>query len=84
MRPRQAQILRKHYRIVMYDLVTRDYSRRLGWEDVLANVKRYARPGAIVVFHDSLKSLGRIAKALPAALEWLRDEGYGFGLLTDC
>ncbi len=82
--PRQAQILRKHYRIVMYDLVTRDYSRRLGWEDVLANVKRYARPGAIVVFHDSLKSLGRIEKALPAALEWLRDEGYGFGLLTDC
>ena len=84
LRPRQAQILRKHYRIVMYDLVTRDYSRRLGWEDVLANVKRYARPGAIVVFHDSLKSLGRIEKALPAALEWLRDEGYGFGLLTDC
>lgn len=29
LRPRQARALRKHYRVVMYDLVSRDYSRRL-------------------------------------------------------
>lgn len=81
LRPRQARALRKHYRVVMYDLVTRDYSRRLTAGQVLDNVKRYARPGAIVVFHDSLKSLPRIREALPEALEWLKEQGYKFKLL---
>lgn len=81
LRPRQARALRKHYRVVMYDLVSRDYSRRLTAGQVLDNVKRYARPGSIVVFHDSLKSLPRIKEALPAALEWLIEQGYEFKLL---
>lgn len=81
LRPRQARALRKHYRVVMYDLVSRDYSRRLTAGQVLDNVKRYARPGSIVVFHDSLKSLPRIKEALPAALEWLIGQGYEFKLL---
>lgn len=81
LRPRQASALRKRFRIIMYDLVTRDYSRRLTPQDVIDNVKRYARHGSIIVFHDSLKSLPRLEKALPEALEWLRAEGYSFGLL---
>lgn len=81
---RQADALRNQgYQIVMYDVVTRDYSRRLSAHNVVQNVKRYARPGSIIVFHDSLKSLPRIIEALPAALKWLRDEGYSFTLLND-
>lgn len=81
---RQADALRHEgYQIVMYDLVTRDYSRRLSARDVLRNVKRYTRPGSIIVFHDSLKSLPRIIDALPLALKWLREEGYSFSLLND-
>lgn len=78
MKWRQYHALRQHYRIVMWDLVTRDYSRRLTGEDVLANVKRYARPGSIITFHDSLKSYEKLQYALPRALEWLRSEGYAF------
>ena len=65
----------------MYDLVTRDYSKRLDAAQVFRNVKRYARPGSIVVFHDSLKSLPRLFDALPKSIEWLRDQGYEFGLI---
>lgn len=78
MKWRQYHALRSHYRIVMWDLVTRDYSRRLTGEDVLANVKRYTRPGSIITFHDSLKSYEKLKYALPRALEWLRGEGYAF------
>ena len=81
LRPRQLRVLRRKYRVVMYDLVTRDYSGRLTPGDVLANVRRYVRPGAIIVFHDSLKSLPRIREALPAALEWLLAQGYCFKTL---
>lgn len=81
LKPGQMKALRSRYRVIMYDLVTRDYSRRLTAGDVLRNVRRYTRPGSIIVFHDSLKSLPRIREALPAALEWLMKEGYRFELL---
>lgn len=70
--------LRRKYRIVMWDLVTRDYSKWMTAEDVLKNVKRYARNGSIITFHDSLKSIDKLHFALPAALQWLRDQGYEF------
>ena len=66
------------YRIVMWDLVTRDYSKWLTAEDVLNNVKRYARNGSIITFHDSLKSIDKLYYALPKALEWLKEQGYEF------
>ena len=67
----------------MYDLVTRDYSRRLTAADVEARVRRYARPGSIIVFHDSRKSIDRLRTALPTSLQWLRDAGFTFGRLWD-
>lgn len=69
------------YKVVMYDLVTRDYSRRLDAEDIVRNVKKYARNGSIIVFHDSLKSIDKLLTALPESLAWLKDEGYEFGLI---
>ena len=81
MRPRQARAMRKVFTPVMYDLVTRDYSRRLTAEQVMQNVRRNARPGAIIVFHDSLKAEPRVLKVLPEAIEWFLSHGYTFGRL---
>lgn len=78
LRPRQLMALKKHYRVIMYDLVTRDYSKRIDSCRVVENVKRYARDGSIIVFHDSLKSFPRLRTALPEAIEWLRLQGYTF------
>lgn len=81
LRPRQARKLAKQYKIIMYDLVTRDYSRKLEAGDVVENVKRYARPGSIIVFHDSLKSIRKLETALAESIEWLLSQGYSFRLL---
>ena len=81
--PSQFRRLAGEYQVVMYDLVTRDYSKRLTVEDVVENVKRLCRDGSIIVFHDSLKSLPRLKEALPASLEWLKSQGYSFGLFRD-
>lgn len=81
MRSAQTEIIRRKFRIVMFDLVTRDYSSLLTADDVVKNVKHYARPGSIIVFHDSLKSLPRIREALPRSIEWLLEQGYEFRLL---
>lgn len=66
---------------VMYDVVTRDYSGKLDAAGVTANVRRYASPGAIIVFHDSLRSIDKLHTALPEAIEWLAERGYRFGLI---
>lgn len=77
----QLRVLQEKYRMVMYDLVTRDYSKRLSADEVFDNVKKYARPGSIIVFHDSLKSEPRLFDALPRSIEWLKEKGFSFGLL---
>jgi peptidoglycan/xylan/chitin deacetylase (PgdA/CDA1 family) len=78
MRWAQYMVLRRKYRIVMWDLVTRDYSKRLNGEQVLQKVKHYVRNGSIITFHDSLKSERNLKYALPKAIEWLLAEGYEF------
>ena len=70
--------LSKRYKIVMWDLVTRDYSKWMTPEDVLKSVKRYARNGSIITFHDSTKSIEKLKYALPEALKWLKEQGYEF------
>ena len=79
----QYMILKRRYKIIMWDLVTRDYSKKLRGPQVLANVMRYARNGSIITFHDSLKSWnnGNLQYALPRAIEFLKEEGYEFRLL---
>lgn len=72
----QSQAIKNKYNLIMYDVVTRDYSRKTTPERVLANVKRYVRNGSVIVFHDSLKAEANIKAVLPEAIEWLLSEGY--------
>ncbi|MDE6311854.1 MAG: polysaccharide deacetylase family protein [Muribaculaceae bacterium] len=83
LKPAQSSRLRKHYRLIMYDLVTRDYSSSLTPEQVLERVCRYARNGSIIVFHDSIKASPRMRWALPRAIEWLMQQGYEFDRLPE-
>lgn len=79
----QYHALKHRYKIVMWDLVTRDYSKKLQGPDVLDNVIRHTRNGSIITFHDSLKSWcnGNLTYALPRTIEFLKEEGYEFKTL---
>lgn len=79
---RQLSALRDHFQVVMWDVVTRDYSKWMSPQDVLGTVKRYTRDGSIVVFHDSLKSERNLRYALPRAIDYLKEEGYQFKTLS--
>lgn len=79
----QYMTLKRHYKIIMWDLVTRDYSKKMRPPQVLANVMQYARNGSIITFHDSLKSWnnGNLEYALPRAIDFLKEQGYEFKVL---
>lgn len=70
--------LNKAFKIVMWDVVTRDYSKWMTAEDVFNNVKKYTRNGSIITFHDSLKSIDKLHFALPESIKWLKEQGYEF------
>jgi len=78
MRLPQLHALKKEYRIIMWDVVTRDYSPHMTSQGVINVVRKYSRNGSIIVFHDSLKAIGRIEEALPQSIEWLIAQGYQF------
>ncbi|MEN9918798.1 MAG: hypothetical protein RL662_1234 [Bacteroidota bacterium] len=83
MRSGQVALLRQKYNIVMWDVITRDYSKRQTPQQVLRTVKKYTRNGSIVVFHDSIKAEKNMKYALPLAIEWLLEQGYVFKIIQE-
>lgn len=80
-KPAQYKHLKKRYRFVMWDVITRDYNANLKPEKIVAIVKRYVRNGSVIVFHDSIKAQKNVFAALPQAIEYLQKEGYRFELI---
>jgi len=81
MRRPQILRLRDKYRIIMWDVVTRDYSPHMTPNGVFNVVKKYTRNGSVIVFHDSLKAEHNMKEALPQSIEWLLEQGYEFRLI---
>jgi len=64
------------YKIIYWDILTRDYNPKRTPEQMLAQIKKEVRPGSIINFHDSLKSNERMLAVLPQVIEYLQAEKY--------
>ena len=73
----------KRYTIVMWDVLTHDYSRTLLPDQCLRGSIHATRPGSIVVFHDSLKAEKNMRHILPRFLEHFSGLGYVFKALPN-
>jgi peptidoglycan/xylan/chitin deacetylase (PgdA/CDA1 family) len=73
--PAQAHALSRRYRLIMWDIISRDYNRSLSPRTCLHNVTRYLEGGSIVVFHDSEKAFRNLSYALPRTLQAIRSLG---------
>lgn len=71
----------KQYNIVMWDVLSYDFDTNLSGEECFNNVAKHARPGSIIVFHDSLKAEERMKYALTNALNFFAENGYTFKAL---
>ena len=83
LKPRQAQFLQRHYRIVMWDILSGDFDPKLSKEQCLSNVVDKANAGSIIVFHDSLKAQDKLQFVLPKVLAHFSALGYRFRCLQD-
>ncbi|MDR6341301.1 peptidoglycan/xylan/chitin deacetylase (PgdA/CDA1 family) [Filimonas zeae] len=78
----QANFLQKianpAYRIIMWSVLSGDFDVKLAPEKCLENVVVNAKPGSIIVFHDSTKAWDRMSYTLPRVLEHFSKQGYTF------
>jgi len=73
----------KAYTIIMWDVLSHDYSRTISPEQCLRGTIQATRPGSIIAFHDSLKAEKNMRYTLPRFLEHFTREGYSFKALAN-
>jgi peptidoglycan/xylan/chitin deacetylase (PgdA/CDA1 family) len=77
----QSRQLPHHKEIIMWDVLSGDFSAKIKPEICLKKTIKYAGPGSIVLFHDSLKAAANMQYALPRFLEHFTKQGYQFKAL---
>lgn len=80
----QSVLLRRepfNYKIIMWEVLSADFDLALSGERCMRNVIRHAKPGSIIVFHDSEKAWDRLRIALPRVLEHFSRNGYRFEVI---
>ena len=82
LKPKQVQFLSRHYKIVMWDVLSGDFDQKIAPAQVYMNVKDHAKDGSIIVFHDSLKAKENLEYALPRVLSHFSRLGYQFDALS--
>ncbi|MDY0201978.1 MAG: polysaccharide deacetylase family protein [Tenuifilaceae bacterium] len=78
-KPNQVRILKQRYKIVMWSLLSMDYSRWVTPKRCAKIVLSNLHPGAIIVFHDSIKAEKNMRHALIRVLEEVKRRGWEFG-----
>lgn len=70
-----------HLKTIMWDVLSGDFDASVNGENCYLNVINNAKPGSIIVFHDSLKSFATLQYALPKVLEYYAEREYKFRTL---
>lgn len=74
--PRQTYGLKKlGYRIIMWDVLSKDYDPKKSPEQCVKNVLDNVEMGSIIVMHDNLKAERNVKNSLPAILEGIQKKG---------
>ena len=72
------ELLKKDYKIIMWDVLSADFDTTISNEKCLQNVLKNTKTGSIIVFHDSVKAAEKMKYALPKVLKTFSDKGFVF------
>ncbi len=74
----QANFLSRHYKVIMWDVLSGDFDPEISAEKCLKNVIQSASDGSIIVLHDSFKTWDKLQYVLPRVLDHFGGLGYSF------
>ncbi len=73
--------LKDKYKVIMWDVLSKDYDLNLNPKICLEKTIKYTKNGSIIVFHDQQKSKFKLEKILNPYLDFLEDSGFETALL---
>lgn len=79
--PWQILKIQKHYKIVMWDILSYDFRKNITTDRLQKNVLDNLENGSIIVFHDNIKSEKILKKCLEDTLVKIKEKGYSFSTL---
>jgi peptidoglycan/xylan/chitin deacetylase (PgdA/CDA1 family) len=68
--------IQKQDKVIMWDILSKDYNEAILPKTILNNVLNNLKPGSIIVFHDSEKAKKNVLAVLPLLLQNLKQQGY--------
>jgi peptidoglycan-N-acetylglucosamine deacetylase len=77
----QSKVVLQDKQIIMWDVLSGDFSPEIHPEVCLKKSIQHTRPGSIVLFHDSIKASKNMLHTLPRYLETFTERGYRFEAL---
>lgn len=70
------------YKIIMWDVLSADFDTTITPKKCLDNVIKNATNGSVIIFHDSIKAFTNLEYALPRVIEYLKENGFRFGIVN--
>ena len=83
MKSSQQTLINKEYNIVLWDVLSYDFNKKLSKQNCFNNVKHFTRPGSVIVFHDNIKATKNMFYALTQTLLLYKEAGYKFEAITE-
>jgi hypothetical protein len=73
-----TEIIKKGYKIIMWDVLSADFDSTITKEKCLENVLKNTKNGSIIVFHDSIKASEKVRFILPKVLAYFSEKKFKF------
>jgi len=77
----QTSFLSESFKVVLWDVLSGDFNKKLTPESCFKHVLKYTENGSILVFHDSVKAKKTLKKLLPLVLDHYSKSGFTFDVL---
>ncbi len=80
--PKQAKILSKSYKIIMWSVLSYDFDKNITPAECLEFVKNYTNSGSVIVFHTNTKARRNLLYALPNSIRFLLNKNFKFDTIS--
>lgn len=80
-RQQAKEVKKLGFKIIMWDVLSADFDTTITPDKCLDNVIKNATSGSVIIFHDSIKASANMKYALPAVIEYLKENGFSFGTI---
>ncbi len=79
--PLQYMMLKDDYKVVMWDVLSKDYDSTIDVNTCYHNVIDHVKSGSIIVMHDSIKAEKNLRASLENIIDYLIEKGYKFKII---